>query len=151
MQSAEKWTRMRYILCSKWRGERERERQREGEETRRGISRSIKFYTGRTDKTITVIISEVTRRDTWRRVATEHGDSWTRQQRRRPRRRHIFPRANEPFLARLDLPPVARNSICIFSHGFWTRTTLLFRNTKSPPGPGRASDAASFRFLAVFH
>ncbi|KYM95467.1 hypothetical protein ALC62_13895 [Cyphomyrmex costatus] len=29
-----------------------------------------------------------------------------------------FPRANKPFLARLDLPPVARNSICIFSRGF---------------------------------
>lgn len=30
----------------------------------------------------------------------------------------IFSRANEPFLARLDLPPKARNSICIFSRGF---------------------------------
>ena len=29
-----------------------------------------------------------------------------------------FPQANKLFLARLDLPPVARNSICIFSRGF---------------------------------
>ncbi|EGI68138.1 hypothetical protein G5I_03233 [Acromyrmex echinatior] len=29
-----------------------------------------------------------------------------------------FPQANKLFLARLDLPPVARNSICIFSCGF---------------------------------